>query len=107
MVERLVEVVQGIVIVVGLLIKNLVIEGKDYYNFVFFLVDGKVQQVQYKIFLLIYDIFDEYCYFELVLEWKVVEFKGKCIVFMVCEDIWNIVNENLFYIILFMDQLML
>ncbi len=105
-VERLAEAAQGIAIVVGSPTKNPVIEGKDHYNSAFFLADGKVQQVQHKTLLPTYDIFDEYRYFEPASEWKVVEFKGKRIALTVCEDIWNIANENPLYTISPMDQLM-
>jgi len=105
-VEQLAKAAQGIAIVVGSPTKNPVVEGKDHYNTAFFLANGKVQQVQHKTLLPTYDIFDEYRYFEPASEWKVVEFKGKRIALTVCEDIWNIANENPLYTISPMDQLM-
>ena len=53
-----------------------------------------------------YDIFDEYRYFEPASEFKVVEYKGHKIALTVCEDIWNIGNENPLYTICPLDELM-
>ena len=41
-----------------------------------------------------HDVFDEYRYFEPASEWNIVEFKGKRIALTVCEDLWNLGNEN-------------
>lgn len=105
-VQRLAEAAQGIAIVVGSPCRNPVIEGKDLYNSAFFLADGKIQQVQHKALLPTYDVFDEYRYFEPASEFKVVEYKGKKIALTVCEDIWNIGNENPMYTICPMDEMM-
>ncbi len=105
-VDRLAQAAQGIAIVVGSPSRNPVIEGKDLYNSAFFLADGKIQQVQHKTLLPTYDIFDEYRYFEPAHEFKVVEYQGKRIALTVCEDIWNIGNENPLYTICPMDELM-
>jgi len=53
-----------------------------------------------------YDIFDEYRYFEPQTNFKVIEFKGERIALTVCEDIWNIGNENPLYTICPMDEMM-
>jgi NAD+ synthase (glutamine-hydrolysing) len=53
-----------------------------------------------------YDIFDEYRYFEPASEFKVVEFKGKKIALSICEDIWNVGNENPLYTICPLDEMM-
>ncbi len=105
-VQELAEAAQGIAIVVGSPSKNPVIEGKDLYNSAYFLADGKIQQVQHKALLPTYDVFDEYRYFEPATEFKVVEYKGKKIALTICEDIWNIGNENPMYQICPMDELM-
>ncbi len=105
-VDKLAEAAQGIAIVLGSPTKNPVLEGKDHYNAAYFLADGKIQHVQYKTLLPTYDIFDEYRYFEMATEWNVVEYKGKRIALTVCEDIWNIGNENPLYTISPMDELM-
>ena len=88
-----------IAIVVGAPSRNPVIEGKDLYNSAYFLVDGEIQQVEHKALLPTYDIFDEYRYFEPASTFNVVHYKGKKIALTVCEDIWNVGNENPLYTI--------
>jgi NAD+ synthase (glutamine-hydrolysing) len=105
-VDELAKAARGIAIVVGSPTKNPVLEGKDHYNAAYFLADGKIVHKQYKTLLPTYDIFDEYRYFEMATEWNVVEYKGKRIALTVCEDIWNIGNENPLYTVSPMDELM-
>ena len=105
-VDRLAAVAQDIAIVVGTPSRNPVIEGKDLFNSAYFLADGKVLQKAHKALLPTYDIFDEYRYFEPASEFNVVNYKGKRIALTVCEDIWNIGNENPLYTICPMDELM-
>lgn len=105
-IKRLAEAAQGIAIVVGGPRKNPVIEGKDLFNSAFFLADGEVKFIQNKTLLPTYDIFDEYRYFEPASEFGVVTYKGKRIALTVCEDIWNIGNENPLYTICPMDEMM-
>ncbi len=105
-VATLAKAAQGIAIVVGSPSRNPVIEGKDLFNSGFFLADGKVLQVQHKTLLPTYDVFDEYRYFEPGSEHRIVEYKGKRIALTVCEDIWNIGNENPLYTICPMDEMM-
>ncbi len=93
-----------IAIVVGSPTKNPVIEGKDLYNSVFFLYEGEEKFRQHKTLLPTYDIFDEYRYFEPASEWGIVEFKGKKIALNICEDLWNLGNENPLYTINPMDE---
>jgi NAD+ synthase (glutamine-hydrolysing) len=97
---------KGIAIAVGSPSRNPVAEGKDLYNSVYFLADGKVKHVQHKTLLPTYDIFDEYRYFEPASEFNIVKYKGKKIALTVCEDIWNIGNENPMYDVCPMDLLM-
>ena len=104
-IERLAKAAEGIAIVVGSPSRNPVIEGKDLFNSVYFLADGKVKQVQHKALLPTYDIFDEYRYFEPGTEFNIVEYKGKRIALTVCEDIWNIGNENPLYTVCPLDEL--
>ena len=104
-IHRLAEAADGIAIVVGSPSRNPVIEGKDLYNSVFFLADKAVKYVQHKTLLPTYDVFDEYRYFEPASEWGVVEYKGKKIALTVCEDIWNIGNENPLYTICPLDEM--
>lgn len=105
-IAKLAEAARGIAIIVGAPTKNPVIEGKDLYNSAYFLAEGKVKQVQHKTLLPTYDIFDEYRYFEPASEWNIVEHQGQKIALIVCEDSWNVGNENPLYKINPMDQLM-
>ena len=104
-VAQLADAAQGIAIAVGSPSKNPVPEGKDLYNSAFFLADGKIQQVQHKALLPTYDVFDEYRYFEPAAVFNVVEYKGYKIAMTICEDIWNIGNENPLYTICPLDEL--
>ena len=104
-IARLADAADGIAIVVGSPTRNPVIEGKDLYNSVYFLADKEVKFVQHKTLLPTYDVFDEYRYFEPASEWGVVEYKGKKIALTVCEDIWNIGNENPLYTICPLDEM--
>ncbi len=105
-IDCLAKAAKGIAVVVGAPSKNPVVEGKDLYNSAYFLANGTIQQVQHKALLPTYDVFDEYRYFEPASEFNIVEFKGKRIALTVCEDIWNIGNENPLYTICPLDELM-
>ncbi len=104
-IARLAKAADGIAIVVGSVSRNPVVEGKDLHNSAYFLEDGKVKYVQHKTLLPTYDIFDEYRYFEPASDWGIVEYKGKKIALTVCEDIWNIGNENPLYKICPLDEM--
>ena len=93
-------------IVIGTPTVNPVVEGKDLYNSVVFLYDEKEVYRQHKTLLPTYDIFDEARYFEEATQWNIVHFKGKKIALSVCEDLWNLGNENPLYTINPMEQLM-
>jgi NAD+ synthase (glutamine-hydrolysing) len=105
-VQQLAKAADGIAIVVGAPTKNPVVEGKDLYNSAYFLANGRIQQVQHKTLLPTYDIFDEYRYFEPAHEWRVVRYREQTIALVVCEDSWNVGNENPLYTINPMDQMM-
>lgn len=96
----------GIAVVVGSPTRNPVAAGKDLYNSAYFLYNGEILGIQHKTLLPTYDIFDEYRYFEPASEFKVVEFKGKKIALSICEDIWNVGNENPLYTICPLDEMM-
>ncbi len=81
-------------------------EGKDLYNSAFFLYKGKVQHIAHKGLLPNYDIFDEYRYFEPSSDFKTFQFKNKRIAITICEDIWNLDNENPMYNFCPMDKMM-
>ncbi len=105
-IQRLAKAADGIAIVVGAPTRNPVVEGKDLYNSVYFLSNGEVSKVQHKTLLPTYDIFDEYRYFEPAHEWGVVRYMDKTIALVVCEDSWNVGNENPLYKINPMDRMM-
>jgi NAD+ synthase (glutamine-hydrolysing) len=105
-VEALAAETNGIAICVGSPSRNPRVEGKDLFNSAFFLAEGKIQFVQHKTLLPTYDIFDEYRYFEPADAWKTFEFKGKKIAMVICEDMWNVGNENPLYKICPMDEMM-
>lgn len=94
----------GIACILGLPIKNDVLEGKDLYNAAFFIEDGNVKAITKKSLLPTYDVFDEYRYFEPNDEFKCIMFKGKRIALTICEDLWNI-NDNPLYVSCPMDEL--
>lgn len=105
-VQQLAAAAQGIAIIVGSVARNSMPEGKDLFNAAFFLEDGKIAHIQHKALLPTYDIFDEYRYFEPAKHFQIVNFKGKRVALTVCEDLWNLGNENPLYTICPMDQLM-
>lgn len=105
-ITELAKAADGIAIVVGSVSRNPVVEGKDLYNSVYFLSGGRIQSMQHKTLLPTYDIFDEYRYFEPAHEWGVVRYQDKTIALVVCEDSWNVGNENPLYKINPMDQMM-
>lgn len=105
-VDALKAVSGGIGIVVGSPSRNPEVEGKDLHNSAWFLYDGQVLGVQHKTLLPTYDIFDENRYFEPATEFRVIPFKGKKIALSVCEDIWNVGNENPLYTICPLDEMM-
>ncbi len=103
-IERLTELADDIAIVVGAPSINPVIEGKDLYNSAYFLAEKKVLHITHKALLPTYDIFDEYRYFEPATSFGTVTYKGKKIALSVCEDIWNVGNENPLYTICPLDE---
>ncbi len=94
----------GIAAIVGLPIKNEVLEGKDLYNAAYFIADGEVQAITKKALLPTYDVFDEYRYFEPNTIFRTINYKGKKIALTICEDLWNI-NDNPLYVSCPMDEL--
>jgi NAD+ synthase (glutamine-hydrolysing) len=105
-IQRLAEAAQGVAVAVGSPSRNPVIEGKDLYNSAYFLADGVIRYVQHKTLLPTYDVFDEYRYFEPASAFNVVEFKGKRIALTICEDLWNLGNENPLYTVVPLDEVM-
>ena len=104
-VKTLTKLSADIAIIVGAPSINPVAEGKDLYNSAYFLYNAEVKHIAHKALLPTYDIFDEYRYFEPCTDFNIIEFKGERIALTVCEDIWNIGNENPLYQICPMDEL--
>ena len=104
-VEKLAAAARGIAIVVGGPSRNPVVEGKDLFNSAWFLAEGKVVALRHKALLPTYDIFDEYRYFEPAKSFEVVHFKGKKLALTICEDIWNVGNENPLYTVCPLDEM--
>ena len=48
----------------------------------------------------------QYRYFEPASEFNIVEYKGKRIALSICEDLWNLGNENPLYTIVPLDEMM-
>jgi NAD+ synthase (glutamine-hydrolysing) len=105
-IEELVRVSHGIGIIVGSPTRNPLPEGKDLYNSAYLLYGGEIQHVQHKALLPTYDIFDEYRYFEPATEFQTIKFKGKRLAITICEDIWNVGNENPLYKVCPMDEML-
>ena len=105
-VDRLREASHGIAIVVGSPTINPYPEGKDLHNSVYFLHNGETMHLQHKTLLPTYDVFDEYRYFEPAKKHTTLEFKGKRIALTICEDLWNVGNNNPLYTVCPLDIMM-
>jgi NAD+ synthase (glutamine-hydrolysing) len=95
----------GVGVIVGCPTRNPNIEGKDLFNSALLIANGEIKHQSNKALLPTYDIFDEYRYFEPATEFAIAEFKGIRLAITVCEDIWNVGNENPLYRTCPMDEL--
>lgn len=93
----------GLAVLIGSPAPNPAAQGKDLHNAAFFIHDRKILHQYNKSLLPTYDIFDEYRYFEPSYEFKVLEFKGFRIALTICEDLWNLGNENPLYMVCPLD----
>jgi len=97
-VERIAAYANGkLAVVVGTPTFNPDRDGKDLFNSACFITEGKVLFTAHKTLLPTYDIFDEYRYFEPAKNFGVAVYKGKKIALTICEDIWDIENDNPLY----------
>ena len=81
-------------LIVGFAEQNQGIEGKPLFNAAAVLSGGKIDSVRRKALLPTYDVFDEYRYFEPHLPvQKPVSILGKRIGLLICEDIWNGIED--------------
>ncbi len=103
--EKIREQSKGIAVAVGCPTVNPMKEGKDLFNSAYFIADGEILHIAHKALLPTYDIFDEYRYFEPATSFETFVYKGKRIALTICEDIWNVGNENPLYTISPMDEL--
>lgn len=104
-IEKIKPLTTNIAVVIGSPSKNPELEGKDLFNSAYFIAQGDILGVAHKALLPTYDIFDEYRYFEPCKTFNTVTYKNKKIALTICEDIWNIGNENPLYPICPMDSL--
>ncbi|MEX2590966.1 MAG: nitrilase-related carbon-nitrogen hydrolase, partial [Chitinophagales bacterium] len=104
-IEQIAKHCQSIAALVGTPVRNTASTGKPLFNAACFLAEGKVQQIFKKTLLPTYDVFDEYRYFEPNKDFKLLKFKGQKIAVSICEDIWNIGNENPMYITCPLDEM--
>jgi NAD+ synthase (glutamine-hydrolysing) len=95
---------QHIAALIGCPRKNPVKEGKDLYNAAFLLHEGQVKHITDKTLLPTYDVFDEYRYFEPNKKFEIVDFKGTKLAITICEDIWNVGNDNPLYTVCPLDE---
>jgi NAD+ synthase (glutamine-hydrolysing) len=104
-IEQLKPLSRGIGVLVGCPSVNPNPEGKDLFNSAYLLADGAVQDVVHKALLPTYDVFDEYRYFEPNRHFRILEFRGYRLAVTLCEDIWNVGNQNPLYTSCPMDEL--
>ena len=104
-IDRIKEHADTIGVLIGSPAHNTEKNGKDLFNAVFLLHEKQIKGEIHKTLLPNYDVFDEYRYFEPAYEWNVLEFKGKKLAVIICEDIWNM-GDNPLYRITPMEKLM-
>ena len=75
--------------VIGHLMRSGTPLGKPVHNSAVLVVNGEVVAVQHKTLLPTYDVFDEARYFQPAADRRVVEFRGRKLGLLVCEDVWN------------------
>jgi NAD+ synthase (glutamine-hydrolysing) len=91
--EKIVPHTKGLMVVVGLVRRNLAHGEKPIMNSAAILQDGKIVGFQDKALLPTYDVFDERRYFEPGNEFRAWEWKGKRIGVLICEDVWEHANK--------------
>ena len=104
-IDRIKEHADTIGVLIGSPSRNKEKDGKDLFNAVFLLHEKEIKGEIHKTLLPNYDVFDEYRYFEPAYEWNVLEFKGRKLAVIICEDIWNM-GDNPLYRITPMEKLM-
>lgn len=102
--NEIAECTKDIGVIIGSPTFNSNSKGKRLRNSAVFLYDNKIQSIHNKALLPTYDVFDEYRYFEPETQFEIVTFKGKKLAITVCEDIWNLDDQEM-YVQSPMDQL--
>jgi NAD+ synthase (glutamine-hydrolysing) len=97
---------QGIAVLLGAPMPNPQVPGKPLFNSAYFMADGVVKKVIHKTLLPTYDVFDEHRYFEENSVFEIVEFKGQRLAVTICEDLWNLDQQNPLYRHCPMEELM-
>lgn len=104
-IEKIKSLTQNIAVIVGSPSRNPRVEGKDLFNSAFFIHEKQVKYIVNKALLPTYDIFDEYRYFEPATDFQNIDFKGRKLALVICEDMWNVGNDNPMYKACPMDEL--
>lgn len=97
---------EGIGVLVGAPAWSKLERGKKLYNSAFFFYGKELVKRIDKTLLPTYDIFDEYRYFEPNKRFECVDFKGERLAITICEDLWNLQEEDQLYPDIPMDHLM-
>jgi NAD+ synthase (glutamine-hydrolysing) len=87
--EKIVPHTKGLMVVVGLVRRNLAKGEKALLNSAAVIQDGKIVGFHDKALLPTYDVYDERRYFEPGTEFRAWEWKGQKIGVLICEDIWQ------------------
>jgi NAD+ synthase (glutamine-hydrolysing) len=87
--EKIIQASKGLMVIVGLVRRNLAKGEKSIFNSAAIVHDGKLLGFADKQLLPTYDVFDERRYFEPGSKTQLWELKGKKIGVMICEDIWQ------------------
>ncbi|MDQ3190347.1 MAG: NAD+ synthase [Bacteroidota bacterium] len=96
-IDKITAAANDIAVIVGAPSINPDAEGKKLFNSAYFISDNKIQSIYNKGLLPNYDVFDEYRYFEPASDFKIITHKGLNIALTICEDLWNIEEENKLY----------
>ncbi len=87
--QKIIPHTKGLMVLVGLVRRNLAHGEKSLLNSAAVIQDGKIVGFHDKALLPTYDVFDERRYFEPGTEFKTWVWKGKKIGVLICEDIWQ------------------
>lgn len=87
--EKIVRASSRLMVVVGLVRRNLIGGEKPLFNSAAIISDGKLLGYEDKCLLPTYDVFDELRYFEPGKKTNIWTCKDKKVAIMICEDIWQ------------------